>query len=136
MGLLSAVEPFLNETAMHVKALSSNRLARGASHGPIVRVKERVKRTRDNPKEKPKEPKVPKGRTSVKPRKLVYQVLKTRNQRRAQKLGNLHRRIPLTTLTLTIPVKESLSVIMIEQKQFCALPRTVLCEAKVGQDKH
>ena len=26
--------------------------------------------------------------------------------------------------------------IMIEQEQFCALPRTELCEAKVGQDRH
>ena len=32
--------------------------------------------------------------------------------------------------------KESLLVIMIEQEQFCALSRTELCEAKVGQDRH
>ena len=32
--------------------------------------------------------------------------------------------------------KESLLVIMIEQEQFCALPRMELCEAKVGQDRH
>ena len=32
--------------------------------------------------------------------------------------------------------KESLLVIMIEQEQCCALPRTELCEAKVGQDRH
>ena len=31
-------------------------------------------------------------------RKLVYQVLKTRNQRQARKLRNLHRRVPLTIL--------------------------------------
>ena len=32
--------------------------------------------------------------------------------------------------------KESLLVIMIEQEQFCALPRMELCDAKVGRDKH
>ena len=32
--------------------------------------------------------------------------------------------------------KESKSVFMIEQEQFCALPRTELCEAKVGRDRH
>ena len=63
MGVLSAVDPFLNETAMHVKALASNRLAwaNRASKRPRVRAKERVKRTRENSKEKPKDPKVPKG---------------------------------------------------------------------------
>ena len=39
------------------------------------------KRTRRNPKENPKEPKVPKAHTRVKHRKLVSQVLKTRDQR-------------------------------------------------------
>ena len=45
MGVLSAVEHIFNETAMHGKALASNRLARAnrASHGPGVRAKERVK---------------------------------------------------------------------------------------------
>ena len=38
---------------------------------------------------------MPKVRTRVKPRKLNYQVLKTRNQRQAQKLRNLYRRVPL-----------------------------------------
>ena len=52
-------------------------------------------RGRGNPKETPKVPKVPKVRTRVKPRKLNYQVLKTRNQRQAQKLRNLYRRVPL-----------------------------------------
>ena len=63
---------------MHVKALASNRLTRAnrASHGPRVRAKERVKRTRENLKESLQEPKVPKGCTKVKHRKLVYQVLK------------------------------------------------------------
>ena len=45
-----------NETAMHARAQASNRLARAnrASHGPRVRAKERVKRTRRNPKESPR----------------------------------------------------------------------------------
>ena len=65
MGVLSAVEHIFNETAMHARAQASNRLARAnrASHGPRVRAKERVKRTRENPKGNPKEPKVPKART-------------------------------------------------------------------------
>ena len=54
-----------------------------------------MKRGRENPKETRKVPQVPKVRTRVKPRKLVYQVLKTRNQRQAQKLRNLYRRVPL-----------------------------------------
>ena len=102
MGVFSEVEHIFNETAMHARALASNRLARANStnHGPRVRAKAREKRTRENPKESPKEPKVrtkvPKAHTRVNPRKLVYQVLKTRNQRQARKLRNLHRRVPLT----------------------------------------
>ena len=98
MGVLSVVDHIFNGTAMHAKSLASIRLARAnrASHGPIVRAKERVKRTREIPKESPQEPKVPKGCTKVKHRKLVYQVLKTRNQRQARKLRNLHRRVSLT----------------------------------------
>ena len=57
--------------------------ANRASHGPRVSAKERMKRSRVNPKEHPNVPKVSKVRTRVKPRKLVYQVLKTRNQRHA-----------------------------------------------------
>ena len=58
-GVLSAVENIFNEIAMHAKAQASNRLAKAtrASHGPRVRAKEKVKRTRENPKESPKEPK-------------------------------------------------------------------------------
>ena len=33
-------------------------------------------------------------------------------------------------------LKESLSVIMIEQEHFCGSLRTELCEAKVGRDRH
>ena len=75
MGVLSAVEHIFNETAMHARAQASNRLARAnrPSHGPRVKAKEIVKRTRENPKESPKEPKVPKV--------------------------NLHRRVPLTILS-------------------------------------
>ena len=53
---LSAVEHIFNETAMHARAQASNRLARAnrASHGPRVKAKERVKRTRKNQKESPK----------------------------------------------------------------------------------
>ena len=81
------------------KAQASNHLVKAnkASHGPRVRAKERVRSARENSKENPK---VPKVRTRVKPRKLVYQVLKTWNQRQVQKLRN--RRIPLTILTRTI----------------------------------
>ena len=91
-----------NETAMHARAQASNRLARAnrASHGPRVRAKARVTRTSENPKESRKEPKVrtklPKAHTRVKHRKLVYLVLKTRNQRQARKLRNLHKHFPLT----------------------------------------
>ena len=102
MGVLSAVEHIFNETAMHARAQASNRLAKAnrASHGPRVRAKARVKKTSKNPKENRKEPKVrtkvPKARTRAKHRKLVSQVLKTRNQRQGQTLRNLHRHVPLT----------------------------------------
>ena len=68
MGVVSAVEHIFNETAMQARAQASNRLARAnrASHGPRVRAKERVKRTREKSKESPKEAKVPKGCTRVK----------------------------------------------------------------------
>ena len=52
----------------------------------------RAKNTRDFPKE----PKVPKARTKVKRRKMVSQVLKTRNQRQARRLRNLHKHVLLT----------------------------------------
>ena len=79
----------------HARKRASNRLVKAnrASHGPRVRVKARVKKTSGNPKENPK---VPKVRTRAKHRKLVSQVLKTRNQRQAQTLRNLHRHVPLT----------------------------------------
>ena len=102
MGVLSAGVRIFNETAMHAKAQASNRLAKAnrASHGPRVRAKARVKKTRENPKEHPKEPKVrtkvPTAHTRAKNRKLVSQVLKTRNRRQARKLKNFHRHVPLT----------------------------------------
>ena len=64
LGVLSAMEHILNETAMQARTLASNRQAKAikASHGPRVspqlQAKERVKRTLDNPKGSPKEPKV------------------------------------------------------------------------------
>ena len=53
---------------MHARAQASNRLATAnrASHGPRVRAKAIAKRTSENPKEHPKEPKVPKVRTRTK----------------------------------------------------------------------
>ena len=82
-GCCKCGEHIFNETAMHARAQASNRLARAnrASHGPRVRAKERVKRTRENKKESLKEPKVPKAHTRVKHRKLVSRVLKTRDQK-------------------------------------------------------
>ena len=104
MVVSSAVEDIFNETAMHPKATTRNHLAKANTTGydPRVRAKERVKRTRENPKESRKVPLEPKVRTSVKPQTLVYLALKTRNQRQVQKLENLHRRITLTILTGTI----------------------------------
>ena len=95
MGVLSAVEHIFNETAMHAKAQASNRMekANRASHGPRVRAKERVKRTREKSKGKSKGTKSAnqgaKGLHKGKHRKLVSQVLKTRNQRQIQKLMKL-----------------------------------------------
>ena len=102
MGVLSAVVHIFNETAMHARAQASYHMAKAnrASHGPRVRAKARVKKTRENPKEDPKEPKVQtkvsKAHTRAKHRKLVSQVLKTRNRRQARKLRNFHRHVPLT----------------------------------------
>ena len=86
MGVLSAVEHIFNETAMRARTLASKRLAKAkrASHGPRVRVKERVKKTMENPKDSPKDPRVrtkdpkaPKAHAKAKPRKRASQVLKT-----------------------------------------------------------
>ena len=52
----------------------------------------------DNPEESSKgatSAKVPKAHTKEKHRKLVFQFLKTRNRRQAQKLWNLHTFLPL-----------------------------------------
>ena len=89
-------------TAMHARAQASKRLAKAnrASHGPRVRAKARVKKTRETPLENPQEPKVrtkvPKAHTRAKHRKVVSQVLKTRNRRQARKLRNRDRHVPLT----------------------------------------
>ena len=102
MGVFSTVEHIFNETAMYARAQASSRLAKTnrASNGPRVRAKARVKKTRENPKDNPKEPKVrtkvPEAYTRAKHRKLVSQVFKTLNQRQARKHRNLHRHVPLT----------------------------------------
>ena len=70
--------------------------ANRASHGPTVRAEVRVNKTRENPKENPKEPKVRTKVPKAKHRKLVSQVLKTRNRMQARTLRNLHRHVPLT----------------------------------------
>ena len=57
----------------------------------------KCKRTRRNPKGNLKEPKVRKASTMERTRKLVSQVLKTRNRTQARKLRNLHKHVPLTT---------------------------------------
>ena len=86
MGVLSAAKHIFNETAMHARAQASNRLAKAnrASHGPRVRAKAIAKRTSENPKEHPKEPKVPKVRTRTKHRKLLSGL----ENSKSGKLGN------------------------------------------------
>ena len=91
---------------MHAKAQANNRMAKTnrASHGPRVsphsQPKARVKKTRAHPREHSKEPKVrtkvPKADTRAKHRKLVSQILKTRDRRQARTFRNLHRHVPLT----------------------------------------
>ena len=85
---------------------AGNRVAKAnrACHGPRVsphsQAKARVKKANENPKENPKErkvrTKVPKADTSAKHRKLVCQVLKTRNRRQARTFWNLVKHVPLT----------------------------------------
>ena len=91
---------------MHARAQASIRLAKAnrASHGPRVcpptQAKVKVRKTRENPEENQKEPKVrtkvPKAYTRAKRRKRVYQVLKTGNRRQARTFRNLHRDKPRT----------------------------------------
>ena len=84
------------------KSTGKQRMAKAnrASHGPRVsphsQAKARKKKTRANPKEPKVRTKVPKAYTRAKHRKLVSQVLKTRNRRQAQTFRNLHRHVPLT----------------------------------------
>ena len=56
MGVKNAVEHIFNESAMHARAQASNRLAKAnrACHGPRVRAKAGVLRTRENPRGKSK----------------------------------------------------------------------------------
>ena len=106
MGVLGAVQHIINENAMQARISASNHLAKAvrASHGPRVslqsQAKERVKRTNENTMESPKEPKVrskvPKAHTTVKHRKMVYQVWKARNHRQARNLRKMHKHVPLT----------------------------------------
>ena len=106
MVVSSAVEHIFNETAMLAKGMVSNHLAKvnRASHVLRVRAKERVRSVRDDPKENPKVPKVPKVRTRVKPRKLAYQVWRSETSSETQ---FLHKCIPLT-----IPTRTTLGVMM------------------------
>ena len=63
----------------------------------------------------PNDPKVPKACTRAKHRKLVYQVLKTRNQRHIPTVWNLHRRFPLTppgTMVGTVTTRTVVRVLM------------------------
>ena len=79
MGVLSAMQHIFNETAMQARTLASKRLAKAirASNGPRVglqsQAKERAKKTKENPKDCPKEPrvrtKVPKAHAKEKRRK-------------------------------------------------------------------
>ena len=87
-------------TSAHAKAMA--RKANCASHSPRVLTNHAVRKVREteNPNGNPKVPRVPKVRTRVNIRKLGFQVWKIRNQRQVQKHRNLHRRIPLTILTL------------------------------------
>ena len=92
MGVLSAEEHIFNETAMQARTPVSNRLAKAirASHGPRVslqsQAKERVNRTMDNPKDSPKDLKVPKAQAKAKPRKTGISGLEKLEIR--NKLGN------------------------------------------------
>ena len=83
MGVLSAVQHTFNENAMQARTPASSCLAKAirASHGPLVifhsQAKEIVKRTKENPKDCPKEPrvrtkdpKVPKAHAKVKTSKM------------------------------------------------------------------
>ena len=64
LGVFGATEHSFNETAMQARTLASNCLAKAikASHGPRVspqsQAEEKVKKTVENPKRSPKEPKV------------------------------------------------------------------------------
>ena len=77
MVVSSAVQHIFRVTAMHAKATASSRLERAnrASHGPRVRAKEFFLEKGKGILEET--PMVPKVRARVKPRRLVYHVLKT-----------------------------------------------------------
>ena len=76
----SAFSARLQRTQKHWQAVAWQR----QTEQPHSQTKARVKKTMENSKENPKEPKVrtkvPKAHTRAKHRKLVSQVLKTRNQ--------------------------------------------------------
>ena len=105
MGVSSAVVHIFNEIATHARAQASNRMAKvnRASHGPREgphTAQVRVRKTREHQWKISKDPKVrtkvPKAHTKAMHRKLVSQVLKTRDHRQALKLRNRDMSVPLT----------------------------------------
>ena len=104
MGVSSAVEHIFNETARHARAQASNRLARSKQSKSWSKSEGKGKSKENKGKSKGKSKRTKgaiqgaKGpHRGAKHKKLVYQVWKTRNERQARKLRNLHKHVPLTT---------------------------------------
>ena len=96
----------VNATAMHAKARASNRLAmasRVANHGPLVRTKEKVKKTMENPKESRKVSRERSTQARANALLKTYWDSNNRNQQQTQFLTNLNRRISQLPRTQTTP---------------------------------
>ena len=104
MGVLSVVEHLFNEIAMHARAQASNRLegkqskswSKSEGKGKSKEIKRKYKGKSRGTK------RCQRLTQRVKHHKLVSQAFKTRTQRQARKLSNLHRRVPLTILGFMI----------------------------------
>ena len=95
----SVVEHIFYETAMHAEATAQAIIRQGQTEQVMVQ----EVGNKGKSEESKGKTECAKGSYIRKTRKLVHQEMKTRSQRQAQKLRNLHRRIPMTILTRTIP---------------------------------
>ena len=97
MGVLSAVEHIFQRDCNARKSTGKQASGNGKQRKSWSQSEDK-----SNSEENQRKSKGTRGAQGKTHRKLVYEVLKTRNQRQVRKLRNLHRRVPLTILGFTV----------------------------------